>query len=381
MLKVVLFGPYPVDPQYTSGGVEKVMFNTVEGLRELDEIDLHVVSLSRVDSDCTRQYDGFQVHHVKRQQRFNLPTFRMLDIINARRAIRRLDPDLIHCQESGHEAYISAPLSYPKVVTVHAVFRNEGVHYPGLRAKLRYWQFGFMARRAISGVDRYVPSSAYVSREMTEVSHKLREVVENPIEQSYFDVPDTPVEGRLLFAGTIYHRKGIEVLIDAAASLKERGTGFSVHIAGGIGDKAYHAGLLAQVERLGLGDDVIFRGFLTEEELAREFSEADLVVLPSYAETSPMTVQQAMAAGKPVVATRVGGVPQLIEEGASGRLVDAGDTAGLTDALASLLSDPEGRRAMGAHAKREAESRFSVGSVADKNIEVYRQLLKGGFAS
>jgi glycosyltransferase involved in cell wall biosynthesis len=266
-------------------------------------------------------------------------------------------------------------------VTVHAVFRNEGVHYPGLRAKLRYKQFGFMARRAIAGVDRYVPSSAYVAREMTEVAHKFHDVVENPIEQRYFDVPDQPVAGRLLFAGTIYHRKGIEVLIESAAGLKERGVDFRLHIAGSIGDKAYHAGLLEQVERTGLGNDVIFRGFLTEEELTREFSEADLVVLPSYAETSPMTVQQAMAAGKPVVATRVGGIPQLIEDGASGLLVDAGDVASMTDALVLLRTDPDLRLRMGAHAKQEAEERFSVRSVAAKNLEIYRQLLKGGFAT
>jgi glycosyltransferase involved in cell wall biosynthesis len=380
-LKVVLFGPYPVDTRFTRGGVEKVMFNTVEGLRERGEIDLHVVSLSRVRQGFSEDRGDHTVHFVPQQQRLSLPTFRFLSVLRARRAIRAIDPDLVHCQESGRESFIASALGYPTVVTLHAVFRNEAAHYPGLRSRARYWQIVHLARRAIPRVDRYIPSSAYVSREMTEVAHKLHEVVENPIEQRYFDVPDATVPGRLLFAGTIYQRKGIEVLVAAATALRGRGVPFRVHVCGGVGSGEYHEALQAQVRAEGLTGDVVFRGFLSEEDLLREFGEAAVVVLPSYAETSPMTVQQAMAAGKPVVATTVGGIPQLVTDGECGRLVEPGDVAGLAEGLAEVLSDPGRRREMGARARREAEARFSVRAVAEKHVEIYRQLLKGGFAS
>jgi glycosyltransferase involved in cell wall biosynthesis len=377
-VKVVLFGPYPVDPQFTSGGVEKVMSNMVRGLRGRDGLELHVVSLSAVDRDFTVDDGDVRIHHVRRQRRFSLPTFRIMSVLRARRAIRRIGPDLVHCQESGQESYIASGLPYPTVATIHAIFKNEGVHYPGIKARFRYWQFETLAKLARRGIDLYVPSSVYARDALAEVGDKLEDVVENPIESGYFEVPDAPVPGRILFAGTIYPRKGIEVLIDAAARLRDRGVPFQVHITGIVSDKEYHAGLHAQVAALGLKDRVNFRGFLSEADLTREFSEAYLVSLPSYAETSPMTVQQAMAAGKPVVGTKVGGVPYLVQDGVHGRLVDAGDAEALAGALREVLTDPGLRAAMGASAKAAATRRFGAREVGDRTVAIYEKLLKGG---
>ncbi len=373
-MKVVLFGPYPVDPQYTCGGVEKVVYSLVEGLKTFDDLDLHVVSLSDVDRETVVRDGDVHIHHVPRQKRLSLPTFRFLSIMRARRTIRRIDPDLIHCQESGRESYIASGLSYPTLVSIHAIFKNEGAHYPGLRAKFRYWQFAHLAKRAESGVDLYVPSSLYVCDELSHLGSKLNDVIENPIEQRFFDVPDTPVPGRMLFAGTIYPRKGVEVLIEAARLLRDRGVEFTAHIAGLIADKDYNAGLIEQAREAGLLDkEVVFRGFLTEEELTREYSEASMIVLPSFAETSPMTVQQAMCASKPVVATTVGGIPHLVTDGVHGRLVGPGDPPALAEALADVLADPVQQREMGDRARQDAVARFGAREVAARFRELYRR--------
>jgi glycosyltransferase involved in cell wall biosynthesis len=378
-LKLVLFGPYPIDPQFTNGGVEKVMFNTVEGLRGREGLDLHVVSLSRVKKETVVEHGDVTIHHVPQQQRFSLPTFRILSVLRARRTIRRLKPDLIHCQESGRESYIASALSFPSLATIHAVFKNEGAHYPGLKAKFRYWQFGMLAQRAERGIGRFIPSSAYAADALTHLAHKLHGVVENPIEQRYFEAADEPVPGRMLFAGTIYPRKGIDVLIRAAAILRDRGVDFCAHVAGGISDKEHQNMLHGMVADMKLEKNVIFRGFLSEDELTRDFKESYLVVLPSFAETSPMTVQQAMAAGKPVVGTKVGGVPMLVEDGVHGRLVDAGDHEALADALQEVLEDPARRAEMGRLAKQEATTRFSARIVGDQMMEIYTKFLEGGY--
>ena len=379
-MKLVLFGPYPVDPQFTTGGVEKVMFNTVEGLRGRAGLDLHVVSLSRVKTPTTEEHDDVTIHHVPQQQRLSLPTFRILSLMRARKAIRRIAPDLIHCQESGRESYIASALPYPTLATIHAVFKNEGVHYPGLKSKFRYWQFEMLAQRAERGIDRFIPSSVYAANALTHLGHKLHDVVENPIEQKYFDAADKPVPGRMLFAGTIYPRKGIDVLIRAAAILRDRGVDFRAHVAGGISDRPHHDMLHGMVQDMNLQDKVIFRGFLSEDELTRDFAESYLVVLPSFAETSPMTVQQAMAAGKPVVGTNVGGIPYLVEDGVHGRLVNAGDHEALANALQEVLEDPVRRAEMGRLAKQEAIARFSAHKVGDQMMEIYSKFLEGGYA-
>ena len=93
-------------------------------------------------------------------------------------------------------------------------------------------------------------------------------------------------------------------------------------------------------------------GFVPHEELERLYDRAAVVVLPSYREGLPLCVLEAMAHGRPVVATRVGGIPELVEDGVTGFLVEPGDVAGLRVALERLLADPMLRRRMGREARR-----------------------------
>ncbi len=377
-MKVALLGPYPVDENFTRGGVEKVTFNTVLGFQGRDDVELHVVAPGYlVGRDHERRTGRVTIHHLQRQRRFCLPTFNALTVLKARRAIRKLAPDLIHCQESGLESFIASGLGLPTVVTVHAIFRNESKFYPGLVAQLRYRQVGLLARLAEPHVARYIASSMYAYKELQRLAQKVHGVIENPIEQRYFDVPDEQVAGRILFSGTMYPRKGVHDLVSAAGRLGERGVDFSLHITGQVHSPDYLEQVRAKASAGGITDRVAFKGLLSEDDLAREFAEAAVVVLPSYAETSPMFIQQAMAAGKAIIATRVGGLPYLIEDGVSGLLFEPGDVSGLTDRLVSLLGDEAMRRRLGARARAEAVARFSATEVAAKTVEVYREVLGG----
>jgi glycosyltransferase involved in cell wall biosynthesis len=375
-MKIVMLGPYPLDENYTRGGVEKVTFNTVLGLKERDELELHVVSPSYlVDQDTRRTTDGVVIHHLRRQRRLCLPTFHAGTVRRTRQYLRRLAPDLIHCQESGLESFIAAGTGLPVVVTLHAVFKNEAKYYPGPTARVRYWQIGLLARLAERRVSRYIASSRYVHEEMQRLRQKVHGVVENPIEQRYFEIPEAPVDGRILFAGTMYPRKGVHDLVAAAVRLGERGVDFTLHIAGQPHSQDYLAQVRDIVATGHVAERVVFRGLLSEDDLSREFAEASIVVLPSYAETSPMFIQQAMAAGKAIVATRVGGLPYLIADGESGLLVDPGDVGALAASLERLLGQPALRARCGVRARAEALARFSPAEVAARSVAVYREVL------
>ena len=173
----------------------------------------------------------------------------------------------------------------------------------------------------------------------------------------------------------MYPRKGVHDLISAAVRLKERGIDFSLHITGVIQSQDYFEQVRAAATEGGIADRVAFKGLLSEDDLMREFGEAAVVILPSYAETSPMFIGQAMAAGKAIIATRVGGLPYLIDDGRSGMLVEPGDVDGISDRLARLLADEELRQRFGAQAGAEALARFSPAEVADKTIRVFREVL------
>ena len=131
-----------------------------------------------------------------------------------------------------------------------------------------------------------------------------------------------------------------------------------------------------QVAGLGLESRVRFLGI--RADVADILRASDVFVLSSRWEGNPLSVMEAMAAGLPVVSTAVGGVPELVQEGATGRLVPSEDAGALARALQALVDDPAHRAAMGAAARRHAVAHFDIRHTVRGYEQLYESLLKGG---
>jgi glycosyltransferase involved in cell wall biosynthesis len=149
-------------------------------------------------------------------------------------------------------------------------------------------------------------------------------------------------------------------------------------LAGSLDDREYVDFLRAETRRLDIEQQVDFAGILDEKRLLEELSRAAVLVLPSYQETAPMVIQEAMASGVPVIATKVGGTSYQIVDEESGFLVDAGDVGALTDRLTRLFSNDDLRLKIGRTAKERASDDFRAINVAKATIEVYRKIIAGG---
>jgi len=144
----------------------------------------------------------------------------------------------------------------------------------------------------------------------------------------------------VLFVGHLVPVKALDVLLRAWAALTERpGVGAHLRLLL-IGEGTQRDTLEQQARELGLADQVAFLGPKPQPAVADWIAAADLLTLPSHAEGSPNVVVEALASGTPVVASRVGGVPDLVDDGVNGLLVPAGDAAALADALAAALRHP-----------------------------------------
>jgi glycosyltransferase involved in cell wall biosynthesis len=121
------------------------------------------------------------------------------------------------------------------------------------------------------------------------------------------------------------------------------------------------------------GPNVTFAGF--RDDMPGVYASLDVLVQPSYREGMPMTILEAMASGVAVVATRVGAAADVIEQGRTGMLVDAGDVDGLIAAVRTLLDDPQGRAEMGAAARSAVAEAFTVDVMAGRYAEQYRRVL------
>jgi glycosyltransferase involved in cell wall biosynthesis len=111
------------------------------------------------------------------------------------------------------------------------------------------------------------------------------------------------------------------------------------------------------------------------DDVAEQLARADVFVLSSRSEGLPMAILEAMAAGLPVVATAVGGIPELVADGETGLLVPPGDADALAEALRRLVADPELRRRLGDAARTRVEERFSLAATRRAHVELYDRLL------
>jgi len=168
---------------------------------------------------------------------------------------------------------------------------------------------------------------------------------------------------RVLCIGTLHEVKGQTYLIEACRVLAARGVSLACHL---VGDGPDRRELARQAERAGIGDRVRFRGRLTQEEVREVLRGADVVAAPSVPTRSgrregiPVALMEAMASGVPVVASRISGIPELVEDGEAGLLVEPGDAEGLAGALERLARDEALRRRLGAAGRAKVEREFDL---------------------
>ncbi len=174
----------------------------------------------------------------------------------------------------------------------------------------------------------------------------------------------------ILCVARLFEQKNHKTLLSAFAQAVEYVPDALLLLAG---DGELLGNLEAQARDLGVQDRVRFLG--RRSDIAHALAASDIFALASLWEGNPLSVMEAMAAGRPGVVTRVGAIPELVRHGEDGLIVDPGDTRAMTEALVRLCADPELRRLMGDSARERAQERFSEEAMVDSYERLYRRLL------
>lgn len=280
------------------------------------------------------------------------------------RALERLRPTIVQSHGARSNVYTRLAARYAGVPIVLSTVHNSLFDYdvPGWRRTLYV-----LAERLTSPLaDRIVAVSAAIARDLVErygIAAARTVVVRNGIDAWAFRPTREPAAVRadlgvaggrrvVVMAGRMTPQKGWDVLLEAAARLAAARSDLAWVL---VGDGPLRPALTRRAAELAVAAH--FTG--ARADMADVLGCADVVVLASRSEGLPFTLLEAMALGKPVVATRVGGVPEVVEEGRSGRLVPREDPAALATAIADVLEAPDAA-AMGARGRARVEAAFTL---------------------
>lgn len=285
--------------------------------------------------------------------------------------IRR--PRIVHLHTSyggsffrkGLLAWVSRMFRIPTIFHIHGSIFHE--FYDNSRPSIKR-----VIRATLERADAVIALGEIWAARLREIAPNARvEVIPNaiqlqkPVDQALHDAL------RVVFLGKLCERKGTFSLLDAWAAVKKMSAipPSQLILAGdGLVDRARE-----QAYELAINDSVEIRGWLDSAETSDLLARSHILVLPSLNEGQPMAILEAMSRGLCVVATNVGGVPELLGNSA-GLLIDPGNTRALEEALAFALSDQSARSRMGAHAYSRAAGKFNVDAIAMQFDQLYRRI-------
>ena len=205
------------------------------------------------------------------------------------------------------------------------------IHGPGIFYHPRQWALGEKIRRSqfTAAITHFCRSQCMVFASFADW-HKII-IVRCCVDAAFLSQPITDVteDHRLLFVGRLCEEKGVPFLVEAAARLRELGQSFELNI---IGDGPLRPKIEALISKYQLQGIVNLLGFQSSQRIADELNRARALILPSFAEGLPVVIMEALAVGRPVITTRIAGIPELVDE-QCGWLVPPGDIDSLSTAI------------------------------------------------
>ncbi|MDQ5853318.1 MAG: glycosyltransferase family 4 protein [Chloroflexota bacterium] len=286
--------------------------------------------------------------------------------------IRHFDPDVVHFQQGHLWFNLALPLlkRYPLVLTIHDPKPHVGDKESGKTPRLIV-NYGFhRATEVIVHGEQQRQLVVDQLRIPNDIVHVIR-----PVPDIVFsdDVAQNQVEEDdrlILFFGRIWEYKGLEYLIRAEPLNTAQVPDAKIMIAGRGEDFARYQRMMVHPEHF-----IVYNEYVPDDKLVELFRSASMVVLPYIDASISGVIPVAYTFAKPVIATTVGILPEMVDHGRTGYVVPPRDVRALADAIVSLLRDKELRHQMGVNGKRKLDAEFSPDVVARQTLPVYQRAI------
>jgi glycosyltransferase involved in cell wall biosynthesis len=386
-MRVVIAGDFPDNPLNIVGGIQAVIYNTLDGLRKFGDLDIHIVSCEKWGKASKQgkwlyQGDGWLAYHLRSNTKIpHTLSLLTIDRYHVAKEIRHINPDIIHAHgQAATYPWAAFDTNIPSLVTVHGINtleakldRRGGSLQGGLRAYL--WNKIELA--CLKRAQDIIIISPFVRNFVQPYTNARLHYIENPVQNEFFKITRKPIPGQILYVGSIQKRKGLTDLINAVALLKDEVPNVHLRVAGETSPvyKIYGEMVRNLVSDNKIEDRIHFLGHLNRDKTIKEYQHCSVFCLPSHLEASPTVVAEAMAAGCPIVTTRIDSTEHLVSDGSSGFRYAVGNKWELVQKLKNLLLNRDLQEKFGNKSKQIAEKRFRSSTAASETYKLYKDML------
>ena len=386
-MKIIQVGSFPLDATCIKGGVEASVYGLTMEQAKTNQLFVFDVPRSEIKKDYMEEIEGITVYRFFSKGSKNFSAiFRLKSIV---KIICQLKPDICHIHATSQFSFITYLLfrlyRIPAIVTVHGLIhiekQNAWRKQHSLKNLIKYCtqsltEFIFLSICRTVIVDtQYVADAIKLYKKQGKImGMPVCNVIPQGVNDVFFQLENESKSKYLLSVGAISKRKGHLLLVDAMEKVRFQFPDFSLTIVGALSDKLYYQSMQNSIKEKGLEHTVQIYPNALFENILNFYKKAEIFVLHSEEESQGIVFCEAMAAGKPIVATNVGGVPWVIENKVNGLLSDFGDVDTFVNNIISLLENENLRRKM-EEANRIQSLKYNWKYIADEIMVIYKSLL------
>jgi glycosyltransferase involved in cell wall biosynthesis len=385
-IKVVIGSVYPYDESKIKGGVEAVALYLVSALSKHEELEIHVVSCTTdIEYDKVEKRGKVICHWISTKPNFYLLRLLFINQYKVKKEYDKIQPDIVHAQGFSEYA-LAKSKKIPLLLSIHGieVYSPKGKKlksFSGLVGNYRKIFSKYIAKLCIQKSNGIVSNGGdYIPSILNNIisTRKIYQIF-NPISPDFFDHYKTSNSKRtLLWVGNITERKNILDLVKVMEIVVQNIPDSKLVLVGRISDHDYFNRMELEIRNRNLTKKIIIKGQVEQKDLIEIYQTSSIFLLTSIEETAPMVVAQALASGLPVVATKVGGIPWMIDHGETGFVAELGEINKFAEYVLTIINNEELMEKMKINAFITANNLFYPSSVAINTLNAYKELINIG---
>ncbi len=373
--KIAMVTNFPEKEGEISGGIEGVSSALADEFG--GQYELHIIAPS--GKNAMEERRGYIIHWYKVSRVPGFLGYWTIDRKKIHRLLGVICPDITHFQ--GVYGW-SIGFRRPFVVTAHGILENDILYTDGPCNMVRSFVVRVVENYARTRSLNNIVINPYVTEVMPSIGAASVGAarfwyIPNPVPSRFFDIKrgTSDTEKRVLFVGKVIRIKNVNGVIKAFSLVSDRIPQAKLYIVGSLEDAEYFKECLELIAELGLKENVIFTGGQNREQVFEFLSKSHCLFLFSHQENAPMVIVEAMAAGLPVVATAICGIPYMVKNNETGFLIDSGNEQLAAEKMTLLLEDEQLNWAMSARSREESRANYHAPVVSSKILDAYREIV------